>query len=53
MNGRKPIKNKGTNGFQNLIEPYLSRNGVVLKNGSYFVQGVKRTVYFDKEINLF
>lgn len=53
MNGRKPIKNKGTNGFQNLIEPYLSRNGVVHKNGSHFVKGVKRTVYFDKEINLF
>lgn len=50
-NGRKSIKNKGTNGFQNLIKPYLSRVSVVHKAGSFYVQGVKRTVYFDKEIS--
>lgn len=51
VNGRMPIKNKGTNGFQNLIKSYLERVVVVHKNGSYFVQGVRRTAYFDKEIN--
>ena len=39
-NGRKPIKNKGTNGFHNLIAPYLSRVSVVHKAGLYYVQGV-------------
>ena len=50
-NGRKPIKNKGTNGFHNLIAPYLSRVSVVHKAGSFYVQGVKRTPYFDKEVS--
>jgi P4 family phage/plasmid primase-like protien len=49
-NGRKAIKNKGTNGFQNLIESYLARATVVHKNGSFYVQGIKRTQYFDNEI---
>lgn len=49
-NGRKPIRNKGTNGFQNLIEPYLKRVMVVHTNGTYIVKGVKRSEYFDKEI---
>jgi len=50
-NGRHAIKNKGTNGFSNLIEPILRRNAkVVLKNGSYYVQMVKKTAYFDNEI---
>jgi P4 family phage/plasmid primase-like protien len=53
MNGRKPIRNKGTNGFQNLIEPYLSKVIVVHKNGSYYVQGVRYSAYFDKEIKPF
>jgi P4 family phage/plasmid primase-like protien len=49
-NGRKAIRNKGTNGFQNLIEGHLAKATVVHKNGSYYVQGVKRTVFFDNEI---
>jgi hypothetical protein len=53
LNGRKPIKNKGTNGFHNLVEPYLSKVIVVLKNGSWYVQGVKYSAYFDKEIKPF
>jgi hypothetical protein len=53
MNGRKPIRNKGANGFQNLIEPYLSKVIVVHKNGSWFVQGVKYSAYFDREIKPF
>lgn len=52
-NGRKPIRNKGTNGFQNLVEGYLMKATVVHKNGSYYVQGVKRTVFFDNEISKF
>ena len=51
VNGRKSIKNKGTNGFHNLIEPYLSKVIAVHKNGTHYVQGVKRTQYFEKEIN--
>jgi len=50
-NGRHPIKNKGTNGFSNLIEPVLRRNAnVVVKNGSYYVQMVKKSAYFDNEV---
>lgn len=49
-NGRKPIRNKGTNGFANLIEPYIKQNStLVLKNGSYYVQGVKKTIYYTNE----
>ncbi len=52
VNGRMTIKNKGTNGFQNMIAPYVNTTlGVVVKNGSYFIQGVQRSAYFDKEIN--
>ena len=53
VNGRKSIKNKGTNGFQNMVQPYLKRATVVHRNGSFFVQGVRRSDYFDKEINKF
>jgi putative DNA primase/helicase len=53
LNGRKPIRNKGTNGFQNLIEPHLSKVKVVHKQGSYYVQGVRYSPYFDKEIKPF
>ena len=49
-NGRKAIKNKGTNGFQNLIQPFFERIIMVHKNGSYMVQGVKKSAYFEKEI---
>lgn len=49
-NGRKPIRNKGTNGFMNLIQPYIDKGTLVLKNGSYYVQGFKKTAYYDKEI---
>jgi putative DNA primase/helicase len=49
-NGRKPIRNKGTNGFQNLIDGYIHQGTIVLKNGSYYVQGIKRTPFFEKEV---
>ena len=51
-NGRKPIRNKGTNGFSNLIQPLLDKVHVVHKNGTYYIQGIKQTVYFEKEIAL-
>ena len=50
VNGRKPIRNKGTNGFQNMIESHLAKAKIVHKNGSFYVQGIKRSVFFDNEI---
>ncbi len=49
-NGRKSIKNKGTNGFSNLIGPYIAKMNPVLRNGSHYVQMVKETPYFADEI---
>lgn len=50
VNGRKPIRNKGTNGFQNLVESYISKATIVHKNGSYYLQGIKRTAFYENEI---
>ena len=47
-NGRKPIKNKGTNGFSNLIKNYLPK--VVNRNGNYVVVGVKQSAYYLNEV---
>lgn len=47
-NGRKPIKNKGTNGFANLIKKYLPK--VVMSNGNYIVKGVKQSAYYLNEV---
>lgn len=47
-NGRKPIKNKGTNGFSNLIKSYLPR--VVNRNGNFVVTGVKQSAYYLNEV---
>lgn len=47
-NGRKPIKNKGTNGFSNLIKSYLPR--VVNSGGNYIVTGVKQSAYYLNEV---
>jgi len=49
-NGRKPIRNKGTNGFHNLIGPLLGGTTTIQRAGSFYVQGAKRTQYFEKEI---
>lgn len=49
-NGRKPIRNKGTNGFHNLIGALLGGTTTVQRAGSFYIQGVKRTTYFEKEI---
>lgn len=53
MNGRRPIRNKGTNGFTNLIEPYIPKGLLVLRSGSWYVQGIKFTPYFEKEVKTF
>ena len=47
-NGRKPIKNKGTNGFSNLIKKYLPK--VVNRNGNFVVVGVKQSAYYLNEV---
>lgn len=47
-NGRKPIKNKGTNGFANLIKQYLPK--VVNQGGNYVVVGVKQSAYYQNEV---
>lgn len=48
VNGRKAIKNKGTNGFSNLIKPYFPR--VVNHNGNFVVTGVKQSAYYINEV---
>ena len=47
-NGRKPIKNKGTNGFANLIKQYLPK--VINRNGNFVVVGVKQSAYYLNEV---
>lgn len=48
INGRKPIKNKGTNGFANLIKGYFP--GIVNHSGNIFVTGVKQSAYYLNEV---
>ena len=51
VNGRMPIRNKGTNGFQNVIQPYVEQLVKITKQGSFYFRGIRRSVYFDKEVN--
>lgn len=48
VNGRKPIKNKGTNGFANLIRGYLPN--VINCQGNYVVTNVKQSAYYTNEV---
>lgn len=50
VNGRIPIKNVGTNGFQNMAHSYFSRLGLIKKNGSIYVKGVVPSPYFKNEV---
>jgi len=50
INGRKPIRNKGTNGFQNLIHSFLQQHGEVHSNGQVYIKNIRKTVYYVKEI---
>lgn len=52
-NGRQAIKNKGTNGFSNLIGPYMTKMHPIHKNGIHYVQMVKETPYFEDEVKQF
>lgn len=47
-NGRKPIKNKGTNGFASLIKGYFP--GMVNRSGNYYITGVKQSAYYQNEV---
>lgn len=47
-NGRKPIKNKGTNGFSNLIKHYFRAVNNV--SGNVYILGVKQSAYFTNEV---
>lgn len=49
-NGRRPIRNKGTNGFAALKDPYLEQATLVLRTGSYYYQGIKKSQYFKNEV---
>lgn len=56
VNGRRAIKNKGTNGFSNLIKKQIeSAVGVVetLSNGSYYITGIKTSNYYTQEVKNF
>ena len=50
VNGRIPIKNIGPNGFQNMIQSYVSRLTLTRKNGSYYVKGIAQSPYFKEEV---
>ena len=47
-NGRKPIKNKGTNGFSTLIKGYYPNT--VIRSGNWYVTGVKQSAYYTNEV---
>ena len=56
VNGRRAIKNKGTNGFSNLIKKQIEATvGVVetLSNGSYYITGIKTSNYYTQEVKNF
>lgn len=54
FNGRQPMRNTGTSGFQNLIKPHLEKalgeDYLVNSSGLYYVKGIKHSAYFDKEV---
>lgn len=52
-NGRKAIRNVGTNGFANLIKKRLDELQIVNTGGNYYVCGIKQSPYFEKEVKSF
>lgn len=50
VNGRIPIKNVGTNGFQNMMQSYYARMSLSKKNGSVYVKGIQASPYFKNEV---
>lgn len=54
FNGRQPMRNTGTSGFQVLIQPYLKKalgnDYLQTSGGIVYVKGVKHTPYYLQEI---
>lgn len=54
VNGRQPMRNTGTSGFQNLSKPYLERalgiDYLVNHSGLYYIRGIKHSEFYAKEI---
>lgn len=50
-NGRKPIRNKGTNGFHNLSEKFLLQLRIVNRSGNYYVTGIKPSPYYLDDVS--
>lgn len=47
-NGRKPIKNKGTNGFANLAKDYMQPEAFL--HGNVFIRCIKQSSYYLNEV---
>lgn len=47
-NGRKPIKNKGTNGFAVLARDYMQPE--VILHGNVYIKGIKQSSYYLNEV---
>lgn len=52
-NGKKAIKNIGTNGFATLIKKRLEKFQTVNSGGAHYICGIKQSPYFEKEIKPF
>jgi P4 family phage/plasmid primase-like protien len=54
FNGRQPMRNTGTSGFQNLIKPYLrsalGEDYIVNSSGLIYIKGVKHSEYYVREV---
>jgi len=54
FNGRQPMRNTGTSGFQSLIKPYITKalgeDHLVNSAGLIYVKGIKHSDYYSKEI---
>jgi P4 family phage/plasmid primase-like protien len=54
FNGRQPMGNTGTSGFQTLIYPYLKKalgeSHLVNISGLYYVKGIKHSEYYMREV---
>lgn len=54
FNGRQPMRNTGTSGFQNLIKPYLQKalgeDYLVNLSGLMYIKGIAHSDYYMKEV---
>lgn len=51
VNGRNPIRNKGTNGFSTLISKYMPKNALLKTNGDFVYTGFKPSQFYEEDIN--